>query len=101
MTHAQAQFHFSPNWKYSFHLLCVPPSQELRLSLGWNGRNGAKLSEMKYALSRLSPKWKKKKKARGRTFGKFNKHKIALSILKEIFQGLTLKGTKYRKTELP
>lgn len=61
MTHAQAQFHFSPNWKYSFHLLCVPPSQELRLSLGWNGRNGAKLSEMKYALSRLSPKWKKKK----------------------------------------
>lgn len=44
---------------------------------------------------------KKKKKARGRTFGKFNKHKIALSILKETFQGLTLKGTKYRKIELP
>lgn len=45
-------------------------------------------------------KKKKKKKARGRNFGKFNKHKIALSIHKETFQGLTLKGTKYRKIEL-
>lgn len=70
--------------------------------LGGIGRNGAKLPEMKYALSRLSPKQekKKKKKARGRNFGKFNKHKIALSIHKETFQGLTLKGTKYRKIEL-
>ena len=65
--------------------------------LGGIGRNGAKLSEMKYALSRLSPK--KEKKARGRTFGKFNKHKIALSIHKETFQGLTFKRTKYRKIE--
>ena len=65
------------------------------------GGIGAKLPEMKYALSRLSPKQeKKKKKARGRNFGKFNKHKIALSIPKETFQGLTLKGTKYRKIEL-
>lgn len=67
----------------AFTFFVFLPVKNYVWSLGGMGRNGAKLSEMKYAPSRLS-ETKKKKKARGRTLANSTNTKLPSAFSKKL-----------------